>query len=310
MAFQDLANSVIPPAILSRIKIELRSHLLTRKNRMNGAAMGSIIAKVLQSFPDSTFNVRQYGGMLPFVDRFLSDSLKFVGPGAGGDPLFEGIPSKTDYFGLWRALTHPKSDANIVLDQQFNLHLLPTSTDIPEDWKRISSVGLQLQYEWASEFVTSVIPEEQKQSATDLLGRNTAETFTFEWISYLKRPALTGLHATWAKFRAEKIHEYFVRQLTEASCPHEKIELYNVQLRSQQASPRGNASIAGDLNGVNKTVLLHTAKNIHQVGLSTDLLKHLAHAYVDLAGENELRDLKITLGTIVDAISRLDQNKN
>ena len=45
MPLFDLAASAIPPAVLSRIKLELRAHLVARGNKTNGAAMGSIISK-------------------------------------------------------------------------------------------------------------------------------------------------------------------------------------------------------------------------------------------------------------------------
>ena len=301
----------LPPAVLSRIKLELHSHLSARGNKTNGASIGGVIAKALQNFPNSTFSVRQYGGMLTFVECFLSDSLKYIGPGAGGDPIFEGILSTKDEVGLWHALTHPRADKSIVLDQQFNLHLLPTTAEIPAGWACIAPVSLQSQYDWAKEFADTKISEvAQKQAAINLLSETKPDNFTFAWVGFLKRQPSPALRASWTKFRSENIGAYFSQQLDAQGCPAEKTELYTAQLQVPQASPRSTIPVSGVSSSVNRPALLNTSKNINQGVSSTDLLKNLAHAYIDLAGETELRDLKINLGTIVDALSRLGLNNN
>ena len=306
----DLPISAIPSVVISDIKVELSSHLSAQGNRINGAAIGGIIAKVLRNFPDSVFTVRQYGGMQTFVERFLSDSLKYVGPGAGGDPIFEGILAIKDDVSLWRALTHPKSSTNVILDQQFNLHLLSSSTETPVGWTRISPVNLQLQYDWAREFSETQVPQGQKQTAIELLTRNTSETFTFEWIGFLKRQSSSNLSTAWAKFRLDKIKAHFYQQLNMLGCPAEKIDLYTAQLQPQQASPRAISPASSQQFNSHKLSSFYNARISKQTVSNADLLKSLAHAYIDLASENELRDLKINLGTLVDAISRLDLNKN
>ncbi|NUU03519.1 hypothetical protein [Herbaspirillum robiniae] len=298
------AVSAIPPAVISRIKIEIRSHLLSRGNLTNGALLGGVIAKALQDFPESGFSVRQYGGMSRFVERFLSDTLRFHSLGGGGDPIFEGIDSSPPTLaGLWRPFTHPKSEVVIVLDQHFNLHVVPNTDLLPGEWKRISPVSLALQYEWATEFVATRMPAEHRQSSSDLLKRYTSENFTFEWIAYLKRNSTEGLSTIWSKFRTEKIQEYFAQQLKDVGCPPEKVELYNAQLFNQQIISR-NAPLLGAVKPVSGSVNKERNQPIGSLGL----IKQLAHAYVDSAGEKELRDLKINLGAVVDAISRLDLN--
>jgi len=309
--------------ILPEIKEGILAKLSAGQSSLRGSAVGGVIQKTAEKQLGYKVNIRASGGIVGFVDRYLSDILRHAHEDEGSDPLFKisasklaqespasrqelgsQISSLSHQRDFWRAFTNPNIDLEIAVDLRFQNIVIgrpPAHTD--NELLRLTKINALTQYSWARNFAESVIPTEHRATALALLDSRKPEDFASKWISFLTNGSMVGYSSKWERFRVEKASATLREQLLALQCPEGNcVKLVNDLVESQAAAKRG--VILARIPATIREPMTQT-----DTSAAVDILRSLAHYALDCASVETLRETKIPLGVVIDFLQHQDTSK-
>ncbi|QLQ29613.1 MAG: hypothetical protein HZT39_16520 [Pseudoxanthomonas sp.] len=206
---------------------------------------------------------------------------------AGLDPIYGVPPAATQQAALegnlWRAWSSPKSPyAVVVAVATGTAKLVAVGGDVGDQEIKLSSPDSDFHREIARDFLKIQFPG----VASDLVPLITNNPQW--WQQWVKEIRKRGISASWGQFRFHRLLSSFEKALDEHQLSPSARDAAVIQLRS---------ALEGEVEPARKVEGAAASSRLHE-------LRRVAIAVVESLSEEELRELKLPLGLMVDAMRR------
>lgn len=288
---------MIDSQISTAVEVIAASLKVKPEDTITGANLGEHIKKVVPSL-----NLRQVmsipvgpGALTKFVDRYLGSVLTKVG-NSGSDLVYSiaknagtGHQAGSN---LWSTFARPSAELKIALDISNGLDRAEISVG-----ERLLPNQVSIQSATHSELdnirtdFTKIVNGSNAQAHLD------AEIPYAEWSKKVKAFG-AGRYREWVNYRITQIVELFHKRLADLNVPLERSKILEDQLkRSQNALRRNVASHEEGRLERGESPAPRVDAGEHAEGLRSVVMRAVAQL-----DDSELRQLKLPVGTVFDAL--------
>ena len=315
----------LPPEVLASVARDLTLRAQTRGTpEILGAQLGKLINEAL-----SPRHVREFGGLRQFVETELATLVR-VQPGSLGSadltyeilnappPAAKPLSVPQDFVpvagaDLWRFFSNPNVSCRLAVQQPATVLVGPPEMPLPLNSIEIDRIGTPVYRELAEAF-------QQERSGDPLIApvlREALSTGDFykHWISALRRlrtPA-ADLLKSWEILRTARVATAMTSELTKAG-----VELSRVAEIVQLATPVSRAvkhHVGVPFNPAVSSGLSFAAGGVRKPSFygggeawgpaeDTAELRDFLHRAIDAMAATELRDIRISAGTLMKMTSK------
>jgi hypothetical protein len=279
------------------------AQFITEKAQTSDELLGSSIGYELkENFPQLDIK-KQFGGLKRFIQDYCSDQIEFVAK-RGLDDVYISksrvvnqerdkavslyrmeATTETD---LWKAFSNPNYQSVIAInkgtgdmlvvapDAELQAELTPVPKVTDEEHRAIARGFVPQSNVYIRQKLASVLDHQH---------------YWNEWNKVINAQR-DGTYRTWIEWRGQQILNLFQRRLESAHLPDELIKAFVRRMSTKLYRNKSTSASLGE----------HTSPT--DVSPSLAHLRELVHAAVDLMSEEELRQIKIPVGVVVDVTGK------
>lgn len=260
-----------------------------------GAKLGFAITR---AFPEVNLKA-QYGGLRPFLERYCSQHVTWTGKRglddcyapASASPESTPRPARDDT-NLWQAFTNPEAAVGIAVNPTAGTVVVADPKELAPGFLVLAKMTREDHRKIASEFLPQIDSENRAQFQSSL----SSGSFWPQWTSLIASTQLGRYRGQWLAFRFQRICDILRERLNQIGIQEPRTTFFLDLIKDSKRK----TSISSTPSRIGKPL---SQSQDHAEAIS--ILRHLAHAAIDGMPEEELRQLRIPLGAIIDSFREL-----
>jgi len=309
-------HDTLTPLETAAIARELHVRLATRGSEILGSQLGKLINDIVQ--PRS---VRLLGGLRRLADSDLRPYVVELGATDKADVQYEilaptvarheptSVPEHDAEIAgqdLWRFFSNPNIECTLSVANSGQIFAAPLGSQTPPDRSSMARIDTDEYRKLAEEFLEQSTPEAAREQLRQTLRE---ENFYHSWVTTLRRlrPLFPELAKAWEILRIEHVAGRLSEELRRSGVDPARAAQIAAVARPVSRPPRGAAEQAATPRA-REPMASATRPRPPAGGPVLDdveALRALVHRAVDVMSAAELRELRISAGTLLDASRRV-----
>lgn len=296
----------VPETVATEMRDSLRAALAAKQlTQVVGAQLVPLINEALKS-SGTSYKELFAPGVKPslrlFVETWLRDVVLPTARKQGADYFYQ-VATSVDLAAklqptegeLWRTFVSVKPTQKLVYDDESrSVRVMALDADVDPKLV-IASVAVGEHKQMCENFAARLREDGMAPAGIDdLLQTYSAESYP-AWLRLL-RANNPPLDSQWGEFRHNQIVQLFARRLEGAGASPDAVEQIKLELRRAYEATTSRGHVA-------KTVVPATPVSAEARAPAEDKARALLHSVIDRATYEELREIRIPFGLVIDLIN-------
>ena len=298
---------------------ELREFIV-QQCRQSPELLGSRLGNLIQEhfrgqsgeIDAAAYIKNHFGGLKQFIAEECKDEVVLIRK-SGSDNVYAHISNVDAPMGIvgnshsnktspWRAFSNPNLAVDIIVSPETGeIQVWDFESQPPDSFLRVGKLTREDYREMARDFLPRISQPEVRVQLSDVL---KADEFWSQWSLILNSHKNDGVYTSWIRWRNGEIVTRFRAALVSASLPHNIVEMAVRSLEESHVKvpPRESSKFMYPRKPVLPEASRDTSSSIQRNNNRQEDIWALMHSAIDRMSEDELRQIRLPVGVILDVI--------